>query len=68
MLFCAHPCAGSVGLRTQGPRPSSGGGHSILLPTKTSLLDSQLFSWMFGKFALTDRIGSQVGNTRLVDI
>ncbi len=51
MLFCAHPwCWGSVGLR----------GRSILLPTKTSRLESQLF----GRSAVTDRIGSQVDVTR----
>src|SRR6267154_6441265 len=55
MLFCAHPwCWGSVGLR----------GRSILLPTKTSRLESQLF----GRSAVTDRIGSQVDVTRLVKV
>src|SRR6266851_8863211 len=66
MPICAHPwCWGSVGLSAQGPWPPSGGGRSILLPTKTSLLESQLF----GRSALTDRIGShwQVDVTHLVD-
>ena len=48
---------GSVGLR---------GRRSILLPTKTSLLVSQMFGSLFGGSALNDRNGSQVDITRSV--
>jgi hypothetical protein len=67
--LCTPWCWGSVGLSAQGPHPPSGRGRrSILLPTKTSLLVSQLFGQMFGRSALNDRIGSQVDITHLVDV
>ena len=43
-----------------------GGGRSILLPTKTSLLVSQVFGLLFGRSVLNNRTGSQVDITHLV--